>query len=297
MELRHVRYFLAVAEELNFTRAAARVGIGQPPLSQQIRDLEREIGSALFRRLPHGAELTDAGRAFFKEARMLVAQAERAKLAAQRAARGETGTLRVGFTSSATFNAVVPAAIRAFRGRYPDVALTLEEARSFELIERLESDEVDAAFIRPASSQPQAVRLQTVSKEPMVIALPSGHPLALQNKLTLASLAQEPFVLFGKSGLLDEIVSACRRSGFEPILGQEAPQIASVVNMVAAGLGVALVPASIAQIKVAGVVYKDIDGEQPTAILVLATRRDDHSTVVKNFSVLARSCRTAHSHR
>src|SRR5262245_1065439 len=130
MELRHLRYFLAVAEELNFTRAAARVGIGQPPLSQQIRDLEEEIGTALFRRVPRGAELTAAGGAFLAEAQSVLTLADRAKIAAQRAARGETGRLRVGFTGTAGFSPIVPASIRAFAQAYPAVDQVLEETYS-----------------------------------------------------------------------------------------------------------------------------------------------------------------------
>ena len=134
MELRHIRYFLAVAEERHFTRAAAKVGIGQPPLSQQIKDLEGEVGAALFHRLAHGAELTEAGKAFLAGVKEMPSIAERATMAARRAARGETGSLRVGFTASGTFNVVVLSTIRAFRRAYPDIDLTLEEANTAPLI-------------------------------------------------------------------------------------------------------------------------------------------------------------------
>src|ERR1700747_203109 len=130
VELRHIRYFLAVAEERHFTRAAAKVGIGQPPLSQQIKDLEGEVGATLFHRLAHGAELTEAGKAFLAGVKDMPLIATRATMAARRAARGETGSLRVGFTASATFNVVVPSIIRAFRRAYPDIDLTLEEANT-----------------------------------------------------------------------------------------------------------------------------------------------------------------------
>ena len=130
MELRHIRYFLAVAEERHFTRAAAKVGIGQPRLSQQIKDLEAEVGGALFHRLAHGAELTEAGKVFLAGVEEMPLIAERATMAARRAARGETGSLRVGFTSTATFNVVVPSAIRTFRRAYPEIHLTLEEANT-----------------------------------------------------------------------------------------------------------------------------------------------------------------------
>jgi hypothetical protein len=148
MELRHVRYFLAVAEERNFSRAAARVGIGQPPLSQQIKDLEAEVGAPLFHRIPQGAELTAAGHAFLENVRAIPLQAERAIRAARRGARGEIGSLRVGFTSSAPFNPVVTSTIRSFRRAYPDVDLTLEEANTTRLVAGLRDGELDAVFLR-----------------------------------------------------------------------------------------------------------------------------------------------------
>ena len=148
MELRHIRYFLAVAEEQNFTRAAARVGIGQPPLSQQIKDLEGEVGAALFHRIPRGAELTDAGRAFLDHVRAIPSQAERAVRAAQRAARGEMGSLRVGYTGSASFNPIVTGAIRSFKCASPDVDLSLEEDNTTRLIAGLREHLLDVVFLR-----------------------------------------------------------------------------------------------------------------------------------------------------
>lgn len=149
MELRHIRYFLAVAEERHFTRAATKVGIGQPPLSQQIKDLERELGAQLFRRVPHGAELTEAGKAFYDVVKGMPATATRAALAAQRVARGESGVLRVGFTASAAFNSVVPGAIRTFKRAYPDVRLQLEEGNTTQLADELNEGSLDVAFLRP----------------------------------------------------------------------------------------------------------------------------------------------------
>ena len=178
LELRHIRYFLAVAEERHFTRAAAKVGIGQPPLSQQIKDLEGEVGAALFHRLAHGAELTDAGKAFLAGVKEMPSIAERATMAARRAARGETGSLRVGFTASATFNVVVPSTIRVFRRAYPDIDLTLEEANTAPLITRLREGTLDAAFLRPAAAGTGELQVRRLSEEPMVVALPERHHAA-----------------------------------------------------------------------------------------------------------------------
>ena len=165
MELRHIRYFLAVAEELNFTRAAKKLGLGQPPLSQQIRSLETELGAPLFRRVPRGAELTDSGKAFLPEAQAILAQAERAKEIARRGARGELGRLRVGFTSSAAFTRIVQNTIRLFRENYPNVDLSLEEEETTTLLERLSEQSLDAAFIRPGRNDPGGVQVYRLFKK------------------------------------------------------------------------------------------------------------------------------------
>ncbi|WP_454853641.1 LysR family transcriptional regulator [Rhizobium binxianense] len=289
MELRHLRYFVAVAEEGNFTRAAARLGIGQPPLSQQIRDLEAEIGAVLFHRVPHGAELTAAGTAFLKEARASLAAAEKARLAAQSANRGETGRLSLGFTASSAFNPVVSGTIRRFRARWPDVQMSLTEMNTLGLMERLEKGELDATFMRPALDDPPGIRLKRLPDEPMVVALPASHPLAARRNLPLSLLAKEPFILFPRLvglSLYDDVVRACRAAGFELEVAQEAPQISSVVNLVAADLGVSIVPASISQIRLDGVVYRPIEGPPAVARLALAVLKSQHSPVTENLMSL-----------
>ncbi|MBW9112332.1 LysR family transcriptional regulator [Rhizobium cauense] len=289
MELRHIRYFLAVAEEGNFTRAAAKLGIGQPPLSQQIRDLENEIGAALFHRVPHGAELTEAGIAFLPEGRAAIAAAEKAKLAAQRATRGETGRLALGFTASSAFNTAVSGTIRRFRGKWPDVSLSLTEMNSNWLMEKLLRQEIDVAFIRPGLEDPRDVTLKRLADEPMLIALPAHHPLARFDKLPLSSLAGEPFILFPRTvglSLYDDIVRGCRDAGFELVVTQEAPQIPSVINLVAADLGVSIVPASIAHLALDGVAYRPIGGPPLVARLGLAMLKAQRSRVAANLMSL-----------
>ena len=286
MELRHIRYFLAVAEERHFTRAAAKIGIGQPPLSQQIKDLEAEIGALLFRRVAHGAELTTAGEAFLQAVKEMPMLAERATRAARRAARGETGSLRIGLTATAVLNAAVPSAIRAFRRAYADVELVLEEASTTRLVAGLQEGSLDAAFLRPKGSNPEMLQLRLLSEEPMIVALPSGHVAAKQRDVDLASLKDDSFVLFPRTigpALYDAIVNACRRAGFEPVIGQFAPQIASMVNLVAAELGVSIVPASTSQLRVRGVAYREIAGQAPTVRLAIAYRRGETSPIVRNF--------------
>ncbi|MDQ0083866.1 DNA-binding transcriptional LysR family regulator [Variovorax boronicumulans] len=296
MELRHIRYFLAVAEERNFTRAAARIGIGQPPLSQQIKDLESEVGAQLFRRVPHGAELTTAGQAFLENVQTIPMQAEKAMKAAQRGARGELGALRIGMTGSAIFNPAVPAAIRSFRRAYPAVELTLEESNTTRLGAGIRDGDFDTAFLRPGSVGSEGLQFRLVSEESMVAVLPAQHPAAASGAVDLRSLRGDAFVMTPRAvgpTLFDTVVSACRRVGFEPMLGQSAPQISSVVTLVAAELGVSVVPASMAQLQVNGVVYRPIEGKTPVTRLTLAYRRGETSILVRNFIAHALSTRTS----
>lgn len=285
MELRHLRYFVAVAAEGNVTRAAESLGIGQPPLSQQIKSLERELGVQLFRRTAHGVNLTDAGNAFLIEAKLVLADAERAIYAARRADRGETGRLRLGFTGSAAFNPVVPTTIHRFQRAYPEVELTLEEANTPVLLHGLLDGQLDAVFLRPGGEQPEGIGLHRFPDEPMKIVLPSSHPLAAEKRLPLTALKNENFVLVpGPAGiaLYDEIVRACGKVGFSPKLTQSAPQIASVVSLVAAGLGVSIVPAAITQVRMKGVRYLDVQGSALRARLALAWRWEDDSPALRN---------------
>ena len=286
MELRHIRYFLAVAEEGHFTRAAAKIGIGQPPLSHQIKDLEEEVGAALFHRMAHGAELTEAGKAFLAGVRQMPLLAERATIAARRAERGETGLLRVGFTASSALNPVVASTIRAFRRAHGDVLLTLEESDTMRLVAGLNEGSLDAAFLRPGVPGTEAFQLRLLSEEPLLVALPESHPAAHRQEIDLPILKNDTFLLFPREFgpmLYDSIIAACRQTGFEPTISQLAPQIASTVALVAAELGVSVVPASMSQVRVTGIVYRPISGHAPTARLALAQRRGDTSPVVRNF--------------
>ena len=291
MELRHIRYFLAVAEEQNFTRAAKKVGIGQPPLSQQIQALEHELETRLFHRLSRGAELTSAGKAFLPEARSIVQQTERAKRMALLGAKGQVGQLRVGFTSSAIFRPIVPAIVRAFRQHHPEIELSLAENDTTQLLQLLNDNKLDATFIRPGRRNPEQVDIYRLKDESSMAVLPTTHPLAKRRTIRLSALSNEPFVIFPRmagASLFDELIDACHRSGFDPVIAHEAPQISSAPNLVSAGLGVSIVPASIAaQIQVKGVVYLPIVGASPAFGLALATRLNEKSAAVQNFHRLA----------
>jgi DNA-binding transcriptional LysR family regulator len=291
MELRHLRYFLAVAKERNFTRAAERLGIKQPPLSMQIRQLEEEIGAPLFHRLTRGVELTDAGEALFEQADRLLQQLDQIKVDVQSRARGETGHIRMGFAGATYFNPLIPAIAMAFRERYPDVSLTPEAGNTPRLAAALRAGEVDVAFVRPPVGGADDLQVESLTNEPMLAVLPQSHPQAGESSVALEALA-DGLILFPRAigpGLYDSIIVRCQRAGFSPKTGQEAPQIPSIVHLVAAGFGVSLVPQSIAQIHAQGVRYLPIKGEPLFAPIGLAYRKDERSKVVRNFVSLARA--------
>ncbi len=290
-ELRHIRAFLMVAEEGSFTRAAARLGIAQPPLSTQIRQLEDEVGAPLFRRLPHGAALSPAGAAYLAVVREMPQIAARGLNAAQKAARGESGVMSLGFTASAIFNPRVTGVIAAFRGTYPDVELRLEEANTRRLPQGLREGSVDAAFLRPAEADNDGLAVAALEPEPMVAVLRKDHRSAQVAEVSLAEFAGEPLLLFPREigpMLFDIVVGACRRAGFEPQLGQVTPQIASIVHLVAAGFGVAIVPTSMSQLGPDAVVFRPLAGDAPRAPLAFARSASDPSPIVLNFENIVR---------
>jgi DNA-binding transcriptional LysR family regulator len=290
MELRHIRYFLAVAAERNFTRAAERVGIGQPPLSLQIRDLEREVGARLFHRIPQGAELTEAGKAFHDLVRNIPDQVERATQIARRTARGESGALAVGYTNSSALNPTFSAALRSYRRAYPDVSLSLKESQTAQLIDGLRDGELDVVFVRPAEADAEHLKIRVISEEPLIAVLPSKHRAAKLAKLNLADLRDESFILHRREdtpSLFDSVVAACRKAGFEPILGPSVPQLVTIVQLVAAELGVSLVAASLQSLQIKGVVFKEIHDVSPMTRLSLAWRRNDSSPFLKRFLACA----------
>jgi DNA-binding transcriptional LysR family regulator len=297
MELRHLRYFIAVAEERHVTRAAERLGMQQPPLSQQIRSLERELDVQLFRRRPRGVELTDAGSALLTEARAILSHIDYASAAAKRTARGEQGRIAVGFTSSAPFHPFVPRIIRTYRESFPLVALTLKEGGTMELVDDLRDERIDVAFVRTAIADRQGLLVSPLLKEAMVLALPRAHILARRtNKaVSLKALAQETFIVYRRHngpGLYDAILSACNAAGFSPRVGQEAPRIVSTLNLVAAGLGISLVPESLQRMRMDGVVFCRLGGaEQLIAPLYLASRRSETSPVARRFLELVKRSR------
>jgi DNA-binding transcriptional LysR family regulator len=299
MELRHLRYFIAVAEEGHITRAAERLGMQQPPLSRQIKSIEREMDVQLFRRKARGVDLTDAGRAFLDDARAMLSHLDHALDTAQRAARGEQGQVSVGYTSSPAFHPLVPRVIREFRCAFPLVSLTLEESSPHDLIERMQNDKIDIAFIGGPVANQEGVAINPLLEEPMLVALPSGHPLARSENtddtaLSLKSLAGETFIVYGRApGALtlqsSAVVAACHSEGFSPRVGHVVPNNLSRLNLVAAGLGIAIIAASLQRMNIEGVVYRRLKSAKQLKIpLNLVSRRRNASAVVRQFLKLAK---------
>ncbi|HEJ5410376.1 TPA: LysR family transcriptional regulator [Pseudomonas aeruginosa] len=287
MELRHLRYFIAVAEELHFGRAAERLGISQPPLSQQIQALEEEIGARLFERTNRRVELTDAGRLFLDESRQVLAQVDKAVLLARRARLGELGELKIGFTSSAPFTSTIPSSIHAFRKAYPDVHLDLQEMSSRQVLKALLEESLQVGVIRPLAL-PDAVHWVELFREPLVAVLRADHPLAAgsEDGLAIAALAEEPFVFFPRSygtGLYDQVIALTRQAGFSPRIAQEASEAMTIIGLVSAGLGVSILPASFRRTRVDGVVYRTLSDPEATTAVWLVRRQNEGSPLALSF--------------
>jgi DNA-binding transcriptional LysR family regulator len=287
IELRHLRYFIAVADELHFSRAAERLGISQPPLSQQIRDVESMLGVRLLRRTNRRVELTDAGRAYLDAARDVLRRVDAAGDLARRAERGEVGELRVAFTRSTPLIERVPRAIRAFRETWPDVHLVLVERNTLLQVDSLLDGRQDVGLLR-GRHIPPSLTSHRLLDDPLVAVVRADHPLLARRRRTLRmeSLAAEPFVVFSRSagtGVHDQMLEMCRHAGFTPRIAQEAGESSTMVGLVAAGMGVAILPQSLRQLHVPGVVYVDIDSPDATSPLHVAYRSDERSPRVHAF--------------
>lgn len=276
MELRHLRYFIAVAEELHFGRAAARLGIAQPPLSMQIRDLEHEVGVMLLARTSRRVELTAAGRVFLDGARRTLAQLDGVISDTQRAHRGETGELRIGFVSSATYE-VLPLLLRAFRGGYPDVVVRLRSATTFEQIVALRERHLDLGLLRLPVKE-EALDWRVITEEPLVAVLPATHALATREPVPLTALAHASFIVYPRAdnpAIHDAIIAQCQQAGFSPNITQESGSMLAITALVASGMGVALVIASPGLRETPGIVFQPLLGDDiPVWRLALAWRRE-----------------------
>lgn len=291
MELRHLRYFIAVAEELHFGRAAEQLGISQPPLSQQIQALEEELGARLFERTNRRVALSAVGRLFLPEARQVLVQLEQAVDVARRAQRGELGELKVGFTASAPFTSTIPRAIRAFRQACPDVHLDLRELSSRGVAEAVHEGRLQVGMLRPLAPLPEELVALELFAEPLVAVLPVDHPLAGGREVgvRLAVLGEEPFVFFPRTfgtGLYDQLLGLARAAGFSPRIVQEASEAMTLIGLVATGLGVTVLPASFSRMRIDGVVYRTLLDPGASTAVWLVRRRDEASPLVRRFAEL-----------
>ena len=293
MELRHLRYFVAVAEELSFTRAAERLHIGQPPLSQQIQALEAEIGARLLERNKRRVLLTEAGRLFLADARRMLALAEQAKETAHRAHMGEAGELRVGFTFSTPFTPLFAKVVRRYRQAYPRVLLSFQEMTTLHQLARIEARELDVGFVRPASMQlPHKVALTKLRSDPLRLVLPTDSPLARQKSIAVKDLAGQAFVVFPKdagTGIYHQIFELCRAAGFTPHIAMEAGEPSTIIGLVAAGCGISVLPGSFEGIHMEGVVYRPLADPDATTSMLLARHTEGGGPLAEAFVALAQA--------
>jgi DNA-binding transcriptional LysR family regulator len=289
VELRQLRYFIAVAEELHFTRAAERLGITQPPLSQQIQRLESELGIALFTRDNRGVALTEAGIAFLDGARRTLAEADRALDDVARVTQGEVGSLTIGTVSSAWY-AFLPRVLRSFREHYPDVNIQANSMSTTDQVSRLLTGAVDVALLRHPIIEP-GISSEVIIPDTLVVAMPDSHRLATHDEVELSELAEEMLVIlprrYSENGY-DLITQMCLEAGFKPRIFQETIEVNAVIGLVNAGMGLSIVPASISNLRIEGISYVPLAGDYPSWDLLMAWRKDNDSPVLQVFLDIAR---------
>ena len=296
MELRHLRYFIAVAEELHFTRAAQRLHIGQPPLSHAIQMLEADVGALLFERSKRWVRLTPAGKLFLADARGILLMADQAAETARRAQRGEAGELRIGFTSSTPFTPLFAAVINRYRQQFPLVSLRLQEMVTSRQMEAITQRSLDLGFIRPpdgvsgVNTGSDTLTFSKLRKDNLVVVLPTAHGLAPRKKIAVKELASEPFVMYPHTagvGIYPQIYSLCHAAGFVPHVAQEAGESSTIIGLVAAGCGISILPNSFERIQMEGVCYRPLSDAGAGTALLLAQRKAEHAPLVDAFVALA----------
>jgi len=291
VELRHLRYFVAVGEEEHFGRAAERLHVVQPALTRQIRQLEDEIGCALFERLTRGVRLTEAGKSFLEEARRLLVDLGRSVDRTRLIAQGKVGRLRVGFSDTATYSGELPSILHNFRARCPDVRLELFPSSSVVAGEQLRRNEVDVAFVYVAPTDPRELKTHTISVERWVLALPRTHPLVKRKRVKLGDLTREPFVWFPRSvapPLHDRVLAACHAAGLTLNIVQEVNNPTTMLSLVAGGIGVTFTITSAEKTKPDSVVLRKVDDLRITAELSAIWRGDNKVPALQKFIEVVR---------
>jgi DNA-binding transcriptional LysR family regulator len=291
MELRHLKHFIAVAEELHFARAASRIHLTQPALSMQIQQLEQELGFPLFYRTKQRVELLDAGHVFLDEARRILRQAETAVESARRTHNGQSGCLVIGFHSSAAFE-ILPKVLPKYRRLYSDVMVELSEMSGTRGPALVLDSPLSVGLLRsPSFLNEESFSIETILREPFVVVVPDSHPAAKQDSVRIKTLAGEPFIVPPRQpgwGYSDAIYQLFRDNDIEPRIAHEGMAMVTV-SLVAAGLGVAVVPASFSNVRLSGVTYRPIKGRSRTTDLAMVWRRDSRASTVRTFLDVVRA--------
>ena len=284
MDLRHLRYFVAVAEELSFTRAAERLRIAQPPLSQQIRQLEEELGVCLLLRTRRHVELTESGRIYLRHARQILRSVETAAVDAQRAQRGEIGELAVGFFEHTSYT-ILPPILRAYRERYPEVNVQLRWFPVVAQVDALLRGDVDISFTRPVFGSAEINR-KIILSEPFVIAMHADHPFAREKSIPITACADENIIAYSQKSAPDfhaMITGMCAAAGFAPRIATEVAQVYTALGLVSSGAGIAFVPASVRRVQVEQVVYRPLVDAAPAVQVLLAWIEQQPSSLMAAF--------------
>lgn len=292
MELRQLRYLQVLAEELHFGRAAQRLGIAQPALTQQIQSLERDLGARLFQRTKRSVHLTIAGRLTLEQATRTLEQAERTATVARKAGRGEQGSVEIGYVGSAAFSGILSQITSDYRKTNPDIELHLHELDITQQVDDVHNGRIDVGLIRPPVRQwPDGMTSLTLSREPIIVALPKGHPLSRRRAVPLAALANESFITtyFEEGvGFHAQVAAMCRAAELTPRITQRGRQFAAITSLVGAGLGVAFVPDTLRNLRVPNVIYRPLEGAKGTSDLALIFRRSEQAPAVVSFIARAK---------
>ncbi|ENU93797.1 LysR family transcriptional regulator [Acinetobacter vivianii] len=298
IDIHKLNAFVAVVEESNISKAAVRLHMQQPPLTRLIKSLEEELDTTLFKRLPRGVEVTEAGKALYQEAITILAHAQSIPKRVKNIAQGLEGQINIGFTNSAGLHPFLPALLRQFREKFPAVAIHLEEKSSSSLTDAVINQELDIVFLRKPA--PIRIGLQSlhVLDEPLIVALPSNHPLAVEEgPIRLLDLEPYEFVLYRRiagQDLFDNILANCYQAGFNPNIVQEAPRLTSSLNLIAAGIGISIVPASIQDFWNKQIVYRSLEAKKPCIAPIYAIFRNKENNVrVEHFLNLLRASQSA----
>ena len=287
MELRQLRYFVALAEDLHFGKAATRLGIAQPALTQQIKALEGMFGTLLFHRTKRSVALTPAGALVLAEARQVLKQADHTRAVAMRAGRGELGVLEVGFVGTAIFSGVIAAAIFAYRQTRPQVDIHLNETDTAQQLRALDENKLDVGFIRPPVLQcPSGIVIEPITSERIVLAIHELHPLAHRKDLHIKDLREELFIvpsLHPGTGFYAHCQAVWREAGFQPRVEHKTPQLATICSLVAAGAGVALMPESVMRLQLPNVCFRTLRGVSQHSQLAIIYRRNETAPAIRAF--------------